>query len=283
VISHDDATRGAHRHHPWRVALSAAVLLVLVAFAYPTVRYALRSHPKAKSMESAIQQFRGSTSIPGSASTAFLRPRAGVYRATGSGRETISFPPNAQSDGAVMPVTVRYLPAGCWQWRIDYNTAHWSLEEFCPKGSELLLVGQQNYQSWDFGATKITNLARYTCNPPSPIVVQHPRPGQTFRHACTGTNTAVPGTSTAAGPATIVGTHTLTIGSTPVRAIHQTRRQILTGAQKGEIDEEWWFAADTGLPLRSSRRYELKTPSPLGTITYTENGSWALTSLQPAT
>ncbi len=277
-----EPTGGRRRHHHRvRIVLLAAATIVLLAFAYPTVRYTLRSHPKAKSISSAIKQFRDKTSIPQSASNSFLRPAAGVYRAVGQGGEKIAFPPNSQSDGAVLPITVRDLANGCWNWRIDYNTAHWHEYTFCPKDAQLLLVSQQNFQSWDFGMTHITNLGEFTCTPARPIVEQQPQAGKTYMHYCTGKNSAVAGASITDGPATFVGVTTLNIGGTPVRAIHQDRVQSLSGSQRGEIHEDWWFATDTGLPLRAERHYTVTSDSPLGTINYTENGSWQLSSIRP--
>ncbi len=102
-------------------------------------------------------------------------------------------------------------------------------------------------------------------------------------HHCTGDNTAAPGPSTTEGPATIVGTETLSIGGTDVQTIHQTRAQSMSGTQKGTVEEDWWFTADTGLPVRSERHYQINSGSVIGTITYTEIGSWQLESLQPQT
>jgi len=35
--------------------------------------------------------------------------------------------------------------------------------------------------------------------------------------------------------------------------------------------------------LRAERNYRLTSPSPVGNITYTEQGSWQLSSLEPTT
>jgi hypothetical protein len=280
------ATPAADRrhHHAWRYALVAVATLVLATAGYPTIRYAFRSHPRAKSMTSAVSEFR----VPGDANqssqwarASFLQPEAGVYRATGTGTEKISFPPNSQRDGAVIPVTVRHTANGCWRWRIDYNEAHWHEYDFCPRGAKLFLDSQRNFQSWDFGATKIGNLARYTCSPPAPIVDRSVTPGERFAHRCTGTNSAVAGTSITAGPVEIVSTEPLTVGGTKVTAIRQVRRQTITGAQRGTVEEEWWFAEDTGLPLRATRNYRVASSSPVGDITYTERGGWTLQSVHP--
>jgi hypothetical protein len=111
--------------------------------------------------------------------------------------------------------------------------------------------------------------------------VRDPQPGTKLRHHCTGTSSAVPGTSTTEGPVDIVGTAPVTVGGERVLAIHQVRHQTISGAQRGTLEEEWWFAARTGLPLRASRDYRIRSSSPIGDITYTERGSWALESLEP--
>jgi hypothetical protein len=278
------ATRTRRHHHVWRYGLVAFAAVLVATIGYPTVRYAFRSHPKAKSMTSAVSEFRTPDSAnqsPQSARASFLRPAAGVYQATGTGTEKISFPPNSQRDGAVMPVTVRHTANGCWRWRIDYNEAHWHEYDFCPHDAQLFLSSQRNFQSWDFGATKVDNLARYTCDPPAPIVERSVTPGQQFTHHCTGTNSAVSGRSTTAGAVEIVSSGPLMVGGTKVTAIRQVRHQAITGAQRGTVEEEWWFAAGTGLPLRATRNYRVESSSPIGDITYTETGEWALQSLQP--
>ncbi len=277
------AGRRRRIHHPWRLAIGMVVALVVVASAVPTVRYLLRSHPGAKSVDSAVQRYRTSTTEGTGSATEFQGPQLGVYEAHGTGHEQISFPPNSQDDGAVMPITVSALSKGCWRWRIDYNTAHWHEYDFCPDKGALLLVAQGNFQRWDFGSLVVTNLGSYTCSPPAPIVVEGARTGQTYEHHCTGTNTAAAGISNVDGPATIAGTTTLTIGDQKVEALHQTRVEHLTGSQQGTVTEQWWFDTRTGLPLRAERHYQVTSPSPIGNVDYAESGSWQLASMHPST
>ncbi len=268
------------RRHPWLLVVGLLVGLIVLGAGIPALRYLLRSHPGAKSVSSAVQQYRTSTS---DAPASFLGPRPGVYQAEGSGTEQISFPPNSQQDGSVMPITVTALAKGCWRWRIDYNTAHWHEYDFCPDKGALLLVAQRNFQRWDFGTLDITNLGRYTCSPPAPVVVTGTHTGEAFEHHCTGTNSASPGNSDVDGPATILGTATLDIGGQRVQAVRQSRLEHLTGSQQGTVTEEWWFDAGTGLPLRAERHYTITSPSPIGNVDYHETGSWQLVSMQPAT
>lgn len=268
------------RHHRLRtvVLVVLAVLVVLVGVA--VVSYLLRSKPGARSLKTAGRAFQATTTtIP--TPKAFALPPAGVYRASGSGYEHVALPPDTINDSSAMPVTVSYLANGCWRWHIDYNTAHWHEYDFCPRDGRLLLTAQRNSLTVSLGLTSISNLAQFTCNPPSPIAVEQPRVGEVFAHKCTGTNTAVSGTSTASGPVTIVGVTTLDIGGTPVQAIEMTRRQKITGGQSGTLDEKWWFAASTGMPLAETRNYHLSTASPVGAISYTEIGSWRLDSMKP--
>jgi hypothetical protein len=276
------AEHSIHRHHWIRTPLLIAAATVVVIVAVVVISYVLRDRPGPKSLSASTRQFRSTTTTSPTVRS-FELPAAGVYRITGRGSERISKPPNSQTDGPIMPVGATYLADGCWRWRIDYNTASWHEYDFCPQGGRLLLVAQSNYQSWDLGLTSVTNLGQYTCNPPSPIVVQAPVRGQEFAQRCTGTNTAVPGPSVAAGTVTVVGVQTLRIGGTPVRAVEMTRHQTISGAQHGILDESWWFATSTGLPLKAVRDYRLVTGSVIGDITYNESGSWQLDSLTPHT
>ncbi|MEZ5144818.1 MAG: hypothetical protein R2726_20230 [Acidimicrobiales bacterium] len=270
------------RRRRWPVVVLALVALVVGAVGVVAVRYAERDRPEAVTSEEAVEEFRA-TSSTAVAPTGFVVPAAGVYEAVGQGSARISFPPNAMTDGPTMPVAVTYLPDGCWRWRISYSTAAWHEYDFCPKGDELLLVAQRNFLSFDYGSFKVDNTAQYACDPPSPIVVESPVPGRSFDHQCVGENSAAPGRSVSAGPVTIIGTETLDIGGTSVPAIHQRRTQTMSGPQTGPVTEDWWFAADTGLPLKCERHQRIETSSPIGAITFTADGSWQLTSMQPRT
>jgi hypothetical protein len=269
------------RHHRVRTVVVVVVAVFVVLVAVVVGSYLLRSKPGARSLRSAGNSFHATTTtVP--TPRAFALPQSGVYKASGSGYEQIAVPPDTIHDSAVMPVTVSYLPDGCWRWHIDYNTAHWHEYDFCPHDGRLLLMAQRNSLTVNLGLTSITNLAKFACNPPSPIIVERPRVGEVFAHRCSGTNTAAAGVSTAAGPVTIVGVTTVDVGGKEVPAIAMTRRQKITGGQSGTLDEEWWFAASTGMPLAEHRDYHLSTASPVGAIAYTEVGSWRLDSMTPA-
>ncbi len=276
--------RLAHGRTRWLVVVAAVVVIVVGAAGFEVIRYLLREHPGPKSLPSAVKAFQGDESTPaGSRSATSALPAEGVYLLKGHGSEQISFPPNSQLDGAVMPATITYQADNCWRWHVDYNVAHWEEYDFCSRGGRLVLSGSRVSQSWDFGDIKINNLARFTCPPVSVVLPQDPKPGQTQRYSCTGTNSAVAGQSIAAMTIRIVGMFTLRIGGIAVPAVHELQRETLTGGQRGRLREDWWFVATSGMPVRVERRITLLSNSPVGTITYTEAGSWQMGSLRPRT
>jgi hypothetical protein len=266
------------------LVVGALVLALVGTFAYLFVAYQLRAHPGAKSVGSALRSFQGSgqgTAAPGS-SLGF--PQAGVYTMRGTGLEKISFPPTSQQDGTLVPVTVSYHSSTCWQMRLDYNVAHWEDYVFCPSASGLRQASNQVFQSWDFGVTSVTNLSTVKCPANTVVVPRDPKVGARLTWTCLEHNTnAVIGSVMTSTRARIVGFKTLRIGGVAVPTVEERQTATLTGNQTGRVLTDWWFATSTGLPVRMDRHRIVQSPSPVGTVTYTEDGSGVLTSLKPRT
>jgi hypothetical protein len=266
----------------WWLIPVAIVVVVLGLFAFAFVRYQFRTHPGAKSVDSALKTFRNAPTVA-PRSGARARPPSGVYQLQGQGTEKISFPPNSQNDSALMPASVTDLPNGCWRWHVDYNVAHSEAYDFCPVPQGLAEVAFHNSQSWDFGSVSVKNVAVLDCEQPALVLGANPVVGQVIAQICTGTNSAIPGQSHSVAASRVVGIGPLTIGGVSTKAVHQLLQVTVTGAQKGTSTEDWWFAADTGMPIKVIRHRSVGSPSPLGTITYSEDGSWQLASLKPQT
>jgi hypothetical protein len=267
--------------HPIRLLLIVIPSLVLMGVAYVFLSYALRPTPGPKSMQSAVNAFRGGHDTKG-AVLRYQLPAQGVYQLKGHGTERISFPPNSQNDGAVMPASVTYLDGGCWRWHLDYNVAHWEEYNFCPNARQLVQPVNRNYQSWNFGTMAITNLSTFSCPATTVVLDDAPVAGQVSRWTCTGTSSAIRGSTTSHVVMEVRGSTTISIGDArSVRAVHEVQTTTLRGAQTGSVVENWWFSASSGLPLRVDRQIQILTASPLGTITYREAGSWQLASLAP--
>jgi hypothetical protein len=285
----DVAGDGGRRAGPIRrrrvaVGIAAGLVLALAGVvAYVVVSYALRTHPGPRSMSAAVRSFGSPGANTFGGGLRYHPPAAGVYELAGQGGERISFPPNSQQDGALIPASVHYLPGGCWRWHVDYNAAHWEQYDFCPRAGGLVETAIGNSQSWDFGTLTVDNRATMTCHPAPMVLTADPRRGQRLQWSCAGTNTAVAGLSNAVTRASIVATPTLRIGATEVPTFHEHQATRLTGAQSGTVITDWWFDAHSGLPVRVERHTVLKSSSPVGVVTYTEAGWWQMRSLAART
>jgi hypothetical protein len=282
TLSSEPEQPDRRRRWPWAVGLVVAmILLPCLAFG---VLFLVREDPGAKSIDEAVGTYRQGASPTTDASDVH-RPIAGVYSATGTGDEALSFPPLGQNDGTIMPLTVQYEADGCWVIRVDYNEAHWQTWRDCPGGSAAIVLesGGQTYQRWDLGATQIENTSTFDCAPPAIVMMPDPSPGASWTDTCTGTNTQTAGETTSAGPYTFVGAEDVVVAGAPVATHHYRQSRTLAGAQTGEQVADLWFVVPTGLPVRSERSIHIESNSPVGAITYTETGTWQLTSLEPAT
>ena len=275
--------KSPRRHHRVRFVVLGVVALVLVGMGYLFLSYEFQAVPGAKSIHSAVDAFRGGKATTNT-NVHYQPPPQGVYELRGRGGETISFPPNSQSDGAVMPASVTYVANGCWRWHLDYNVAHWEEYDFCPSANQLVQAGNRNFQSWSFGTFKITNLATFTCPSNAIVLPDNPGEGKTVTWTCQGKNSAMKGKTMAQDSARVVGTTTLSIGNTQaVPAVREVQKTTLSGGQRGTVVETWWFSARSGLPLRVERQIKILTASPIGSITYNESGAWQMASLTPRT
>ena len=59
----------------------------------------------------------------------------------------------------------------------------------------------------------------------------------------------------------------------------------MSGDQTGDVAVDTWFAESDGLPLKETHdiRVVSPAPAPIDHVTYSERGSWRLTSLTPRT
>lgn len=270
-----------HRRWPW-IVVAAVLGALVVVVGIPTVLFLTREDPGARSAQEALDEFRSESTAPRAADGA-RHPEVGVYTARGEGREAVSFPPMSQDDGDEMPMTVFDEGDGCWGLRIDFNVAHWQRWRFCPteEGTWIETAGWTS-QRWDVGAMTIENLTTFEC--PTPAVVFDPRatPGTTWSHRCEGGNSQIEGLTISEGPYELLATdEELQIGDTRVTADRYRRTRTLSGGQVGTQIEEVWLLVDTGLPVRAERNVRVDTDTPVGAITYTEEGWWQLDSLSP--
>jgi hypothetical protein len=265
-------------HHRLRWLLVGLAVTVVLGVAALVGLFLLREDPGAKDVDQAIDEFRSTSATAGSGGP---RPAAGVYRSSAEGDAELSFPPIDQVDGDVVPLTLEHLADGCWRITVDFNEWHSQSWDHCVVDGRILERGGQTVQRWDVGAATLDNTSTFTCDPPIVLVDPTATPGASWPQSCAGTNSAIAGTTTSAGPYTYVGPDELEIGGQPVEVHHYVQERAITGSQEGRNIVDYWFAED-GLPVRMERTVDVATDSPVGAITYRESGWWELTSLEPA-
>ncbi len=237
--------------------------------------------PAPLSVEEAVESYRTQVPPPPSMADGVELPALGVYTARGEGSEKLSFQATEQRMGPTMPVTVSPAGEGCFQVRIDYNSNHWQTWNYCWRDGSLVDTGGQVFQRFDFVVIAPESLSTSTCDP---AVVLRPEmePGDEWTQSC-AIQASGTGPSSTSGPHVYLGSETIQVGGEEVPARHVRDERTYSGAQSGSGTVDLWLDARTGLPIRSEWTLRIDSPSPLGTITYTESGSWTLESLIPRT
>jgi hypothetical protein len=209
-----------------------------------------------------------------------LQPAEGVYRYRGSGSDHLSVPPLTQAHGPGMPATVTHDAGGCWTFRIDYSSNHWQDWQYCPRGGGLDELGGHTFQRWDLGVSTIDNHSAFSCE--SVTLSAGMQPGDSWRQTCVGHNDSISGATTSSGTMRFVGIEKVRVGNESIAAYHLVQRRQVSGAQRGTLRADVWFAPD-GLPVRERQVLSVATSSPIGSIDYRQSGDFSLTALTPNT
>lgn len=207
-------------------------------------------------------------------------PAEGVYEYRGQGSEHLSSPPKSQSEGPQIPGTVTHLANDCWTLRMDYSSNHWREWTFCVHDEQLTEVSNRVFQRWDFVVNSIDNLAEMTCDPPSLILGPDMRVGEGFPATCSGTNTAISGTTTSSGTHRLVNTEARRVGGVAVDTFHFHDDRVVSGGQTGTERFDFWLT-DRGLLVKGTQRIQVDSDSPIGDVTYTQESAFVLVSLVP--
>jgi hypothetical protein len=88
---------------------------------------------------------------------------------------------------------------------------------------------------------------------------------------CTGTSTQIHGTLVTVGATRILGQPVLRIAGYKIPSVHVEVQWRLSGPQVGTERDDLWFDAQSGLPLENRRSIHVRTETPFGASTYTEN------------
>jgi len=239
--------------------------------------------PGRASVNGAIDRYRTSSTVATPARP--LQPRPGVYVYDGTGRESLSFLATSQRQGPTEPATVAVGADGCWTFRVDFNSFHDQTWNRCARGGQLVETGGRTDQRFDFVTFKMSEHSTVTCEPPIVLADPAARAGTATAVRCTGHSSTTNANFTQSGTATFVGRESVMVAGTPVSAFHTREALALSGDQTGAVHIDLWVATNDGLPLRERHDINVVSgaPAPLDHVTYTEQGSWTLTSLTPRT
>lgn len=270
-----------HRRH-WPLILAAVAVVVLIAAGATLLVLWNRAESEPVSIEEARDRADAAAAENDpSIDTVPLRPAAGIYQYRGEGTEHLDTPPLTQAQGPDIPGTVTHLEGECWRLRVDYSTKHWQSWDYCPSGTGLTETAGAFFQQLDLVVATIDTSSSYTCDPPADAIRPTQSAGDQWTHECRGTSTGTEGEVFSSGPYTFVGPQDLDIAGTTVPALHYRRLRQLSGGQSGTEDTNVWFDSETGLPLRNERTITVHSSSMIGGVTYEEEGSFQLESLEP--
>ena len=265
------------RHHRIRTTLLVLLSLVII-FVVVSVVLTFEGRARPVSVNQAISRFHSDPSAePGT------HPPPGVYSYQGTGTDSLSLPPLSQAEGPTLPGTVEVQTDGCWSFRIDYSTNHWQSWTYCARPSGLVETGGQVWQRWMVGPLAETNLSTLRCSPALVSIPSAPAVDTVWPARCTGTSTQIHGTFVSVGSTRFLGQPVLTIAGHKIPSVHIEVQWTLSGPQVGTERDDLWYDAQTGLPLQNRRTIHVRTATPFGRSTYTENGEFVLRSLTPQT
>jgi hypothetical protein len=90
----------------------------------------------------------------------------------------------------------------------------------------------------------------------------------------------VSGTTESVGTHRLVGVERMRIRGVDVDAYHFRDRRTVSGAQSGTERFDFWLTRD-GLVLRGEQRITVQSSSPIGDVTYDQESTFRLQSLDP--
>jgi len=266
-----------------RGVLALIAVAVLAGVGVAGISWWTNRGPTRPSIGGAVDRFRSSSTSR--AGTSALQPTPGVYTYTGAGDERLSFLATHQSQNGNLPGTVTRGSRGCWTFAIQYNSFHRQTWTRCPVGGRLVERGGTTDQKFNFGVLSQSEHSVVTCDPPTTISDPTTAPGDRLPVRCSGHSVTTKADMIQRGSITFIARTSVVVNGTRVAAWHYAHDFTISGDQTGSQHEDVWIAAENALPLREERSITVVSPAPapLNRVTYTERGSWRLTSLTPRT
>jgi hypothetical protein len=280
----DGGRVGRRRRWPWVVlgvvviAVGAVVIARNVVFRdrsrVVTTGQALDRYRRSASTTTPATSIVPTTTVAVSVATTELPapalPDPGVYRYRTTGDESIDVLGGAHHTYPAES-TITVTPDGCGvrlRWDVlQERRDEWRL---CPTPAGLAEAWTLQYHEF----FKQPDPEELVCPADTLLLPIEPVAGAAWDAACTLANTPEP------QHFEVVGHETVTVAGAPVAAIHLRQSVELGGDNFEHTTTDWWLAP-TGLPLRSVQTKSSRSSSPIGPVTYSEQYTIELESLEP--
>jgi hypothetical protein len=250
-----------------RAGLAAvSVVAVVVGLAGAAAWLLLRDTSDPVTVDEAVTSFRTDTEpVPGAMSPipegVYVYATRGLERTDALTGVTHRYPARSTLTVTAVECGVSLL------WRVlEGRSTEWV---YCltDEGWELRL---QDERHTFFGRTERTT---YACAD-TPIRPRPPAAGA-WQVTCST------GSAEETGSARYVRSGTVTVNGEPVRADHVRKQTTFSGEIRGFARHDLWFEERTGLPVKVAMATRTRNDSPVGAVTYEEEVTLRLTSLEP--
>lgn len=238
--------------------------------------------------DAAVIDIDSATSAPDviDAAPSLPRPAEGVYAYVVTGKDTISAGPTTSAYGPTASMTVVHRnvdDSRCFTGTLAMRARYEDAIDYCIKGSEVLRLEARRTQFFQvLSGIEVATVMK--CEPGDLMVSSAPSAGQQWPHFCNGSNVeSQNGKSdfTSGGSYTFVAEESVTVGGQSVRVRHFHEELAVKGLQEGTNVTEWYFAIETGILARLTRKVSIRFPTAFDTQ-YTEDADLTLVSMTPS-
>lgn len=247
------------------VSIAAGVLLAVAVAGAAAWWFVLRDPTEAVGVDEAVTSFRTETDATPDASP--IPVGVYVYETKGFER-TDALTGRTHRYPARSTITVTSADCGArllWQV-LDGRSTEWV---YCVTGEGWDVASQDERHTF-FGTTERTT---YTCEgtPVRPGPSAPPR----WNVSCTT------GDAEETGVGLVVGRERLDVGRTSVTTEHVRKKTRFSGGIRGFSTHDLWFDTKSGVPVKIVMVSRTMNDSPVGEVTYDEDVTLRLTSLEP--
>jgi hypothetical protein len=228
--------------------------------------FVLRDPTEPVDVDEVVTSFRSETEPGGSSPIpegVYVYETSGFERTSALSGKTHRYPRRS---------TITVTGADCGvslRWQVlDGRSTEWT---YCVTEDGWELASQDERHTF-FGTTESTT---YTCEGTLIRPREQPGPDEQWAVSCETED------ADERGIASVVGREPLDVSGKPVTTEHVRKKTQFSGAIRGNALHDLWFDAKSGVPVKIVMVSQTRNDSPVGEVTYDEDVTLVLTSLEP--